>query len=154
MDNQFRHKWHVAINAFNDGKMGSEEWCHWMYDAKDMSDEVRRMALLFKKERLGELTKIHRQCNMSPEQEIIDNHLTCCIGTECRKCPHLLALERIKDAVPEQIDEAKAWTCAAHIMGQSNKSLDKSEGWILTEDDKMFWQQTYESMSNYIADDT
>lgn len=137
------HTWHRALNAYN--KIGGE-FRHWMYETMNLRNELPRLALLFKKERNGELTKTHRQCSLSPTQEVIDNHLSCCLGIECRKCPHLLALSAENETI---LDEAKAFTCATHILHElgSGKHIDTSEGYLLTEDDKMFWKQTYESMS-------
>lgn len=143
------HEWHVALNKYNE--VGSGDFRHWMYEAKTAASEVPRMELLFKRERLGQLPKTHQQCSMSAPEPVDDNHLSCCMGVECRKCPHLLALESPKMS-PEAIDRAKAWTCASHILhklGDNKYSLDTSEGYLLTTDDKIFWKKTYESMSNF-----
>lgn len=139
------HPWHVAVNRLHDERREkNEERSRFMYEAKAAAHEVPRLMLLFKDEREGRLTKIHRQCTLSPTEHVVDNHLTCCLGVECRKCPELLALEKA-ELTPEAIDRAKAWTCVAHVL---SKGGDVSgEGYILTEDDKMFWQRTYESMA-------
>lgn len=141
------HEWHVALNVYN--QVGGD-FRHWMYEAKTASSEIDRLKLLFKREREGGLPKVHRQCSFSEEEKVEDNHLTCCIGTECRQCPHLLALET-KGLTGPDLDNAKAWTCVSHIMHTigSGVSLDTSEGYILTTDDRMFWQNVYQSMSNF-----
>lgn len=141
------HEWHVALNEYN--QIGGE-FRRWMYEAKSASREVPRMALLFSRERKCELPKIHRQCSMSEPVVVEDNKLTCCIGQVCKTCPHLIAID--KAAMPdEDKDIAKAWTCATHIL--ITEDLDTSEGFILTEDDKMFWANVYDSMSKTLPED-
>lgn len=151
------HEWHVAINQHHDGKMGTPEWNRWMYMAKDLADEVPRMALLHGMERRGELTKVHVQCHNaacdSTPQQVPDNHLRCGLGVECRKCPHLAALDGAK-LTPEQVDYAKAWTCAAHMLADG-KGEDHSggEGWLTTVDDRMYWDRVYQNMAGSDPDD-
>ena len=65
LDHRFSHEWHVAINQFHDGKIGSPDWRRWMYEAKTMADEVPRMTMLFKRERDGLLKSVHTQCSRS-----------------------------------------------------------------------------------------
>ena len=139
------HQWHVAINKFAMGKSMTKDWPRFMYEAKDLAGESKRLVLLFQKERKGELPKIHRQCSLSAPEAINDNHLTCCLGIECRKCESLLALEKAEKVTPEQIDEMKAWTCCAHILMSGGDMAN--EGFILTTDDRMFWSNVYESLS-------
>lgn len=139
------HEWHVAINKFAFDREKGEDLPHFMYEAKDLASESKRLVILFQKEREGKLGKVHRQCSFSEPVPIEDNHLMCCLGTECRKCEYLLALEKTEKVTPEQIDEIKAWTCCAHIL-MSGGDLAK-EGFILTTDDRMFWDNVYESMS-------
>jgi hypothetical protein len=139
------HEWHVAINKHSDGKIGAPDFPHFMYDAKALADEVPRMVLVLRLEREGKLGKVHRQCSLSEPETIADNHLTCCLGVECRKCPYLMALEKAA-MKPEEIDVAKAWTCASHIMGE-RKNVDTSEGYLLTTSDRMYWDNVYRSLS-------
>ena len=145
LDHRFSHKWHVAINQFHEGKIGSPEWRSWLYEAKTMADEVPRMTMLFRRERDGLLTTTHTQCSRSESVPVIDNHLSCCLGVACRACPELLALDTIKEATPEQIDQAKAWTCAAHIV--SNGGDHAGEGYLLTVDDRRYWNRVYQNMA-------
>lgn len=150
------HPWHVEINRH----VASDYLgLGWMYDAKALAEEVPRLALLFGMERRGELTPIHRQCSRSAPEPVVDNHLTCCLGVKCRTCPHLAVVDAVKtrrdysvhpsvelSVTPEERDAMKAWTCAAHIM-RSPESVDTSEGFILTTDDRMYWNNVYESLS-------
>jgi hypothetical protein len=46
---------------------------------------------------------------------------------------------------PEQQDEAKAWTCVAHILMQGGDHMN--EGYLLTTGDRMFWERVYENLS-------
>lgn len=140
------HAWHVAINQFTNGKVGATDWPHFMYEGKTLAYEVPRMIRVLRQEREGKLEKIHRQCSMSSPEQIEDNHLSCCLGIECRKCPHLLALEKA-EMTHEQIDVAKAWTCAAHILS-SGRGVDTSECYLLTVGDRMYWSRLYESLSD------
>lgn len=139
---QSNHEWHVALNKFN--TVAKVEFQHWMYDAKAASTEVPRLALLFRQEREGQLPKQYQQCSHSDPAPVVDNKLTCCIGQVCKECPYLLAIDEATMS-PEEKDEAKAWTCVGHILG--TKDLDTSEGFILTEDDRMFWSNLYKNMS-------
>ncbi len=141
------HEWHVAINRHSDStRDAGKPWesMRFMYEAKKAHGEARRLPLLFAMERKGELARTHRQCSMQPPVPVEDNHLTCCLGVECRKCEHLSALDSAK-LTPEQIDEAKSWTCIAHIISKGGDTAN--EGYILTTDDRMFWDRTYESMA-------
>lgn len=137
------HEWHVAINRHCEGKHG-EERPSFMYDAKEMADEVPRMAYILRQERNGKLPQQHQQCSHQPVEQI-ENELTCCLGVKCRECPHLLALEKAERMTPEQIDVAKAWTCAAHIMSKGGDTM--REGYILSTSDRIYWDRVHESLS-------
>jgi hypothetical protein len=147
LDSKTAHAWHVAINQFNWPKLG-KEWAGFMYDAKDLADEVARMALLFQQERTNGLRTIHQQCSRSEPVKLKENFLSCCLGKRCSQCPFLQALE-VAELPAEEIDKAKAWTCAAHILMEKGKQqfLDTSEGYILTEDDKLYWSNVYASLA-------
>lgn len=162
------HAWHVEINQYEvpfghdrptrhgdparDGK-------GFMYDAKHTADEVPRLALLFGMERQGKLQKIHRQCSRDREgQEVVDNHLTCCLGVECRACPHLAVIDKVQtrrnysvqpsmevSITDEERDVMKAWTCATHILMRGGDKAN--EGYILTTDDRMYWNNVYASLA-------
>lgn len=138
-------EWHVAINRYNSGKAGTSEWKRWMYEAMRMADEVPRMTKLFGMERRGDLPKTHQQCSLSPVEPIPDNHLRCCLGTKCAECPQLLAIESMARVTPEDIDTAKAWTCAAHIASEGGDMMN--EGYILTVSDRMYWDRVCENLS-------
>lgn len=133
----FSHEWHVAINRHHDGKIGTPDWKHWMYEAKAMADEVPRMALMFGRERRGELRTMHKQCSMTPAATVPNNHLACCLGVKCAECHELLALDKIERVTPEDIDTAKAWTCAAHIVSEGGDFAN--EGYLLDVSDRMYW---------------
>lgn len=138
------HEWHVALNQYN--QIGGE-FRHWMYRAKEASREVGRLARLFRAEREGTLPKIHRQCSLSPAEPIPENKLTCCLGVVCNECPHLKAIRMAKLSEQDAYD-AMAWTCVGHILEESaTKHVDTSEGFILTTDDRMFWNNVYQSMA-------
>jgi hypothetical protein len=140
------HAWHCAINA-HVRDVGFDT-ARFMYDAKHAAEEVPRLTRLFGIARRGELPKAHVQCNVcaSEPQHVHDNHLSCCLGVDCRTCPFLLALDNAENMSDEQKDEAKAWTCVAHVIASGGDPAN--EGFILTEDDKLFWANVYESMSS------
>lgn len=147
MPDQF-HSWHVAINGFHypkDGGPPIAEHSRWMYQAKEAAQEVKRLPLLFKREREGTLPKLHRQCSHSEAVPVVKNELTCCLGVKCAICPQLLALNAMEAALPEDIDQAKAWTCVAHIISKGGDIA--GEGFILTTDDRMYWNNLYASLS-------
>ena len=142
------HEWHVAVNRHSeDWRKAGNEWgaMRFMYEAKKMADEVPRMVMLFKAEREKTLPQTHQQCSMQAPVPVKDNHLTCCKGVKTRECPHLLALEKIERCTPEDIDAAKAWTCAAHIVSSGGDVM--GEGFLLRVNDRMFWDNVYESLS-------
>jgi len=139
------HEWHVAINQFHCPGDGSrQKHRHWMYEAKSAFQEVPRLIYLHRVERLGKLPAIHQHCSHSPTEPVPDNHLACCLGVECRKCPELAAIDKAA-ITPDEKDEAKAWTCAAHILMKGGDVA--AEGYLLTVDDRMFWERTYASLA-------
>ena len=143
---RFDHEWHVAINRFMiPEKIGTDGWSasSFMYEAKTAWSESRRLALLFRMEREGKLAKTHQQCSHSAPEPVAENHLSCCLGEKCAACPYLLALDAA-EITPEQRDEAKAWTCVTHIISKGGDPA--KEGYILTVDDRMFWDRLYENM--------
>lgn len=147
LDHALSHDWHVAINKFNDGKHG-DNFNHTLYLAKEMADEVPRLALLFKIERTETLPKMHKPCSCCEARPIAKNELTCCLGVKCAGCPMLHALEKATRS-PEEIDIMKAWTCATHIATECGpgRHVDTSEGFILTTDDRMYWDGVYASLA-------
>ena len=118
--------WHRAINAESDRcRAAGEDWPRMMYHAKAISDEVPRMVLLFQYERERGLPSSYKGCahDPRPATPLPDNHLACALGQECRKCPHLAAIDRSPDMTPEAKDEAKAWTCATHFLLESKPDV-------------------------------
>jgi len=143
------HEWHVSVNRDQETqRKAGKEWseARFMYDAKQMADEVPRMVMLFKQERDGALPQQHKQCSMQDPVPVKDNHLSCCLGVKARECPHLLALEKIERCTPDDVDTAKAWTCAAHIVSQGGDTMN--EGYMLRVDDRMFWDNVYANLSH------
>lgn len=141
------HNWHVGINRTVDA-VGYDR-ARFMYKAKEIAEESSRLPYWFAKERTGTMPQLHRQCSHSGAEVIPDNHLTCCLGVECRKCEFLLTLEKESLGIaPEEMDRIKTWTCIAHIMQEGAKGfVDTSEGFILTTDDRMFWDNVYRNMA-------
>lgn len=161
------HEWHVALNQY-DAPFSSDSGTStdasgdakgFMYDAKHLADELPRMILVFGMERRAELAKVHHQCSRDAEGEPVrDNHLTCCLGIECRACPHLAVIDRVATRrdytvrpsveVPvtgEERDAMKAYTCAAHILSSGGDPAN--EGWLVTVDDRMYWDNVHRSLA-------
>ena len=141
------HEWHVAVNRHQDERRkAGQDWseARFMYDAKTMADEVPRMVMLFRQERENALPQTHQQCSMQAPVPVKDNHLTCCRGVKTRECPHLLALEKIARCPPADVDTAKAWTCAAHIVSTGGDMMN--EGFLLRVDDRMVWDNVHASL--------
>ena len=132
---------HRVINKMNET---DRETNGFLYQMKDAIQEIRRLSLLHKKEREGSLPDIHKQCSLSKKEDIADNHLTCCLGVECRKCEILKGLEAV-DYEPEVIDDIKAWTCLVHALKKTDYTND---GVIQTEGDRIYWDNYMESMNN------
>lgn len=140
----FDHRWHVAINAH--AQAAGFDGMRFMYEAKTLFQEVPRLRLLFAMERAKTLPTEHVQCRMcSPSpQPVVDNKLTCCLGVVCRECPHLLAIES-GDLSDDEKNLAKAVTCATHIVSEGGDVAN--EGFITTDEDRMFWEGVYRSLS-------
>lgn len=142
-----RHRWHVAVNRYADAarKTGAP-WAErsFMYEAMEASGEVARLTLLFGRERRGELSTIHKQCSRSPSVDIHVNFTTCCLGVRCSACPFLQAIEAAELSDDEK-DAAKAWTCVTHIISKGGDPA--REGYVLTRDDRLFWDTVYDSLA-------
>lgn len=83
------------------------------------------MVLLFQYERERGMPDSYKMCGLDPRPAtpLNDNHLRCALGQECRKCPHLAAIDRSERMTPEAKDEAKAWTCATHFLLESKPDV-------------------------------
>lgn len=140
------HEWHVAINRHSDEqRQADKEWPSFMYEAKSVADEVPRMVMLFKQEREDLLPKMHQQCSIQKAVPVPDNHLKCCLGVKTRECPHLIALNNINRCSPEEIDSAKAWTCATHILSNGGDAM--KTGYLISVDDQMYWDVVHASFA-------
>lgn len=167
------HAFHVWINRRQDArrKLG-ETWERDLYEFKDMLGELRRLPVLFRRERLGLLPTVHQQCSHSAPETITDNRLVCALGIATAECPILLdlagefaeqqrnRLARFQSTTlqPEHLDELKARVCCWHIYTSAMRDpdldhVDTSEGYILDEGDRRFWSTVYESMAAGMDDD-
>ena len=111
--------WHRAINIYAEAeRTAGRSWPLMMYLAKLVANEVPRMILLFERERKKGLPSSYKMCahDPSPATPLPDNHLSCALGVQCRACPHLAAIDAADRMPNEAKDEAKAWTCATHIL--------------------------------------
>lgn len=141
------HAWHVACNAESDRlRKEGGEWPRMMYSAMKISDEVPRMVLLFQYERERGMPTSYKMCGHDPRpaKPLPDNHLRCALGKECRKCPHLAAIDSSEKMTPEAKDEAKAWTCATHFLLESPPDV-YFEGILRDKSDDAFDERMAES---------
>lgn len=137
------NEWHGALN----GKGLGEQAPHWMYTAKMISDEVPRMILLFEYERTGRLGNSYKACGHDPRPAtpLPDNHLRCALSKQCRKCPFLARIDANERMTPEAKDEAKAWTCATHVLLES-KTDTYMESILRDKSDDAFESQLVSSL--------
>lgn len=115
--------WHRAINAESERLQSAGEASpRLMYLAKQVSDELPRLIILFQYEREGRLGKSFKMCayDPAPATPLPDNHLTCALGKACRDCVYLKAIDRGTTMTPQAKDEAKAWTCVTHILNSTS----------------------------------
>lgn len=142
--------WHGVINRFQDAERAAgRPWQGWLYTAKMMSDEVPRMILLFESERRG-LPQSWKMCGHDPRppEQLPDNHLRCHLGQECRKCPYLQAIEAATDMTVEAKDEAKAWTCATHILLESEVDAFFDGSFLRDKSDDAFHHRMARSLTD------
>ena len=136
-------EWHRAINSFDVEHSAKR----FMYTAKMISNEVPRMILLFERERKG-LPETYKMCahDPRPPTDLPDNHLKCTLGKQTRNCPYLACIESNEAMTDEAKDEAKAWTCATHILLES-KPDRYFDGLLYDKSDEAFDHQLMESLS-------
>ncbi|HWT01141.1 MAG TPA: hypothetical protein VN256_12910 [Pyrinomonadaceae bacterium] len=129
---------------------GQDKFEHWLYESRRVMSELRRLPILFARERNGELPKAFKYCSLSPVEQLpAENKLVCCLGQEVRACEILRdTFKNTDEFPPEVIDQAKAHVCVTHILAESARhSIDTSEGYVLDETDRQFWQRTYAIMA-------
>jgi len=143
------HKMHCNINARQTEirKENKDEWEHWLYEAYRLGDTMRGVAARFKRLREGTLPTAMRYCSHSPVEELPSQKLTCALGVNVAECPILRdVFVNVEATSPEILDELKATICAGHIFKESVRPghvVDTSEGYILDESDRAFWDKTY-----------
>lgn len=146
------NEWHRAINQFSDAqRKAGKPWARMMYLAKDIANEVPRMILLLERERLGNNPTAYKMCGHDPRPAtpLPDNHLRCHLGVECRKCEYHAAIDANQRMTPEARDEAKAWTCATHVLLNMTEDNCYIEGILHDKSDAEFDRQIVTSLSEY-----
>ena len=151
--------WHEWFNSEKDHDSTK-------YAFKEMLLELARLPHLFKAHREKTLPKVHQQCSVSKPVPIDNSKLTCCLGVDVSTCPILKSLEgyfakRRKfytSITEEQMDGVKAATCCQHILRESEMgrrhTFDTSEGYVLTESDRMYWDNVYANLAGADPDKT
>lgn len=102
----------------------------------------------------GSLPVIHKQCSMSSPETIEKNCLKCALGNDVTECQILLSLKETfaeRPSIPaSELYRAMTITCAWHIYTEQIRSgegfIDTSEGLVMDEGDRRFWQNVYDSM--------
>jgi hypothetical protein len=144
--------WHEWFNSEKDHDSTK-------YSFKEMLLELMRLPRLFTLHREGKLPKVHQQCSVSKPVAIKNDKLTCCLGKNVDECPILKSLGDYfatrrtfyTSITEEQMDGVRAATCCQHILKESgmgrNHTFDTSEGYVLTESDRMFWDNVYSNLA-------
>lgn len=168
-DQSAEHLWHVWMNRRNDTHRDGE-FEHSLYEFKRVLSFLEYGHERIGKAFSGEMPSQHRHCSLSQPEQICENRLVCCLGTEVPKCEILLSIKTLFDeerrrTVPagfkpyehvtdEHCYRIMARTCAWHIYKTVTKGqegwggVDTSEGYHLDESDRRFWARTYESMAH------
>lgn len=148
------HEWHVQINRYHSATSAAVpmedrpkvfEDMRFMYEAHNIADEIPRLKRLFMHERADALPKVHQQCSHTKPVPVEDNHLFCCLGVKCKECPMLQAIDKM-DRPDHEKDYAKAMTCITHILSKGGDA--GGEGYIMTVDDRMYWDNVVKSMQH------
>lgn len=150
--NQIWHDW------FNHEPTGKHEGS--LYEFKNMLHELARLPQWFKMLRENSLPKAHQQCSIAPPVTLPENKLTCCLGVNVLECPILKSLEEhftkrrqhkfYSVITDDEMDHVKAATCCWHIFKdvEIDKSrFDTSEGYIIDEGTRRYWDNVYENLS-------
>jgi len=119
-----------------------------IYEWKDAIQEMRYLPTLFKRERDGLLPKLHRQCSYSQPEPIAENVLTCCKGVRVAQCEILVSLRAslsVDGVGLDEQDQVAASVCCWHIYSTGGDPA--REGYVLTTDDRIFWDRTYRDMA-------
>lgn len=144
--------WHEWFNSEKDHDTTK-------YSFKEMLLELARLPLLFKAHREGKLPKVHQQCSVSAPVAIKNDKLTCCLGKNVDECPILKSLDgyfaqrrKFYTSITEdEMDGVRAATCCQHILRESEMgrkhTFDTSEGYVLTESDRMYWDNVYRNLA-------
>lgn len=110
--------WHRAINGLDTDHREKS----FMYTALKISNHVPNMIGQFERQRTTGLPSKYKMCahDPRPAKELEDNHLRCFLGKDTRSCPYLKAIDASETMTLEAKDEAKAWTCATHVLLESS----------------------------------
>ena len=156
------HLWHVWMNRRNSPKIGAKgEFEHSLYEFKNMLQFLEYGHVVIQKAFEGKLPTVHQQCSHVEPVKIEKNVLKCaCEGQEVTTCPILLSIKEVfaenhrYDIPVEHLYRTMAKTCAWHSykistgIKEGMSKCDLSEGFLLDESDRMFWNTVYENLSD------
>ena len=170
IESSLDHIWHSWINLRQATERESNpdhQWEHSLYEFKSMLNFLSYGHHSIQKAFEGKLPTIHKQCSRTPSIPILNNTLKCALGNEVTTCPILLQLKETfdnrgkfyEDIPSESVFGLMAKTCAWHIyckLVQAKEGwggVDTSEGWMMDNSDRMFWDNIYRSMRQDGPDD-
>ncbi len=156
------HIWHVWLNRWSDQAKSHDPS---MYEFKSMVQFMEYGARQIENAYTGKLPVIHQQCSRSAPEKIDNNRLRCALGKDVTECDFLKSIkgtfdEQRKDAYYAEIPDAEIFrvmanTCAWHIYTtqiKEGKFIDTSEGWLMDESDRMYWERVYKSLAGGAPD--
>lgn len=153
------HIYHAWINSRQEERRArGENWESSLYKFKDLVEFLRWGPTRLKQAYEGELPVMHQQCSRSAPEPIKNNRLRCCLGKEVLECDILLSLKKKFDEEasgipPEELFRLMAQTCAWHIFmrqvdgKEGHFGVDSSEGHLMDESDRSFWQRVYQHLA-------
>ena len=173
-ERSLEHIWHVWINrrqeVLREQLSSAHTQEHSLYEFKSMLQFLDYGHRVIQDAFEGKLPTTYKRCSHSSTLPIVNNTLRCAIGNEVTTCPILLQLrdtfqKEVERACPlngekpygdlpsQSVYSLMAKTCAWHIYMTSCRvqegwgGIDTSEGYLMDESDRMFWQNVYSSLA-------
>lgn len=163
---QADYVWHVWINKFAHEQ---QEWPRSLYEFKDLLEFLRWGQYKIAQAFTATLPDTHQQCSQSQPEPIKNNAVRCALGQEVTSCPILVSLKatfedernrtcgtlgKFYSEMPDaELFRLMTNTCAWHIYrkvtenGESFNGIDTSEGHLMDEGDRRYWQNVYQSLA-------
>lgn len=167
------HAWHVWMNKRQDSRAQTgDPRERSLYEFKDLLSYLEYGHVRIQQAFEGKLRTTHQQCSHQSVEQLPQNSLCCCLGTDVAKCPILLDakqhieaedarrvawyrdhIQKEKPPLGDEVFKILSAICGWHIYSEATKNphgwsgVDTSEGYHLDESDRRFWERTYASMA-------